>query len=84
MTEVTCATDLFAIYFDSSTTLFFNSYDEAKFKLRNFKFKCSEDYRKHHRNGLIPFDVPFVPLMYEPVARILCMAKPIPPADCEI
>jgi len=30
MTEVTCATDLFAIYFDSSTTLFFNSYDEAK------------------------------------------------------
>jgi hypothetical protein len=30
MTEVTCATDLFAIYFDSFTTLFFNSYDEAK------------------------------------------------------
>lgn len=30
MTEFTSATDLFAIYLDSSTTLFFNSYYEAK------------------------------------------------------
>ena len=37
MTEVTCATDLFAIYFDSSTTLFFNSYDEAKFARESLK-----------------------------------------------
>ena len=30
MTEITCATDLFAIYLNSSTILFFHSYDEAK------------------------------------------------------
>jgi hypothetical protein len=48
--------------FDNDVT--YISYDDAKFNLRDFKFKCSEDYRKHHRNGLIPFDVPLKPFRY--------------------
>ena len=33
---------------------------------------------------MIPFDVPPVPLIYEPVALTLWMLKPIPPADWDI
>lgn len=34
--------------------------------------------------GTRPFDCPFVPLMYDPLARMFEMATPIPPADFEI
>ena len=34
--------------------------------------------------GTIPFDVPFVPLIYDPTALILCMDRPMPPALLDI
>ena len=34
--------------------------------------------------GTIPFDVPLVPLMYDPTALILCIDKPMPPALLDI
>jgi hypothetical protein len=34
--------------------------------------------------GTMPLDVPLVPRMYDPVARMLCMLSPMPPADLEM
>ena len=34
--------------------------------------------------GISPFDVPFVPRMYEPDARMLDAEKPMPPAALEM
>jgi hypothetical protein len=34
--------------------------------------------------GTMPLLVPLVPRMYEPVARMLCMDRPMPPADLEM
>lgn len=34
--------------------------------------------------GTMPLLVPLVPRMYEPVARMLCIERPMPPADFEM
>ena len=34
--------------------------------------------------GTIPFDVPLVPRMYDPVALMLCIDRPMPPALLEM
>jgi hypothetical protein len=44
--------------------VYYISYEEAKLKLKEFKFKCKDEYTKYHKNKQFSFNIPLKPFRY--------------------